>query len=207
MLYLGCSPIKPLQETTAQIGSLGSSAVLGVAAGTIIYNTILSNSDASKKAKLVISGITGLLVCSLSLHKLDEIFNSMTPSGRFSTAHKIISFAEADSLVARNFHSESEFLKHAHARFGTQWPLIYAQKQLISLRTNVLNAVNLLALSYTESEHKSEYDDLPQRCQARQKKAYIALSIIEDHINWIRENKEYIFQKTVYEKHLENQLP
>jgi hypothetical protein len=129
----------------------------------------------------------------------------MTPTGRFRAAHKMISLADMDSLIARNFNSESELLNHTNARFGTSWPLIRAQDHLMLVRTNLLHAITLLNIAHNESEGKTDYRDLPQRCLTRKIKALEEITIIEKRLSSISCCKDYTFQANLYAKYLEKE--
>lgn len=198
--------VQPLSENSAKWGAAGGSAALGAATGAFMYCILLGkHSGMGSGTRLVMSGIAALASGGFTWSLLDQFLNSMTPTGRFSAAHKMISLADMDSVVARNFNSESELLNHTNARFGTSWPLIRAQDHLILIRTNLLHAITLLNITFNESEGKNEYGDLPQRCLIRKRKALETITTIEGRLSSISCCKDYNFQANLYTKYLEKE--
>jgi len=206
LLILGLSSqVNPIHENTAKYGSIAGGAVVGATAGALMYFVGLGNSTMGPGGKIVISTLTALGTGGLTWYLLDQYLNTLTPTGKFHAANKMISLAEIDSLLARNFESEQEFHNHSTARFGTSWPLVLARKHLTNIRDNLTKALQLLKESYAEAQGKFEYSDLSHRCKDRERKATELKVILEYKLSYITQNNNYNTQITLYENHLEEQ--
>jgi hypothetical protein len=199
------TPVKPISETTANIGSAIGGVAVGALSGGYCWYTLHQNHDlrTSPEYLFLVSALVAAGCGGITWYILYQILHGYTPQGRINAARAIINNIANDALVKGSRGASDEIIKKATLICGSSYPLVLAREKLVAFVHSLGAAQELLTLADNDIRSDISLSHLGKQSERLNIKISELSQTIEAYLEIITQHADYRFQVNYYEKHLE----